>query len=214
MFVLHHSPSVANQFLADMRDVHIQKDSMRFRKNLERVGEILAYEISKKMEYVHRTVHTPLGYAETKMLKEQPVLVCVLRAGLPFYQGFLNFFDEAENSFIGAYRSKPTTTHDFDIELHYLTSPNIEGKTVIIIDPMLATGRSFVKTYQALLQHGKPEKLHIAAVIASEQGLKYIQENLPPHELWVGDVDKDLNEKYYIIPGLGDAGDLAFGSKL
>ena len=214
MFILHHTPSVANHFLADLRDVHVQKDSMRFRKNLERVGEILAYEISKKMDYVSRTVTTPLGVAETKLLKQQPVLACILRAGLPFYQGFLNVFDEAENSFIGAYRSKPTENHEFEIEMHYTTSPSIEGKTLILIDPMLATGKSLVKTYQSLLKIGKPAHIHVACVIASQAGVNYLEQELPKHELWLGALDKDLNSSYYIVPGLGDAGDLAFGAKL
>jgi uracil phosphoribosyltransferase len=214
MFVLHFIPSVANHFLADLRDVHVQKDSMRFRKNLERVGEILAYEISKNMDYVTRSITTPLAGSETKLLKEQPVLVCILRAGLPFYQGFLNFFDEAENAFIGAYRSKTDKNHDFEIEMHYATSPSIEGKTVILIDPMLATGKSLVKTYESLLKVGKPARLHVACVLASQAGVDFISKELPKHELWLGALDKDLNDKFYIVPGLGDAGDLAFGAKL
>jgi uracil phosphoribosyltransferase len=214
MFILHQIPSVANHFLADLRDVHVQKDSMRFRKNLERIGEILAYEISKEAEFVNRSIVTPLATAETKLMKEQPVLVCILRAGLPFYQGFLNFFDEAENAFIGAYRGKADDKHDFEIEMHYATSPKIEGKTVILIDPMLATGKSLVKTYQALLKVGKPAHLHVACVIGSQAGVDYIKKELPPHQLWLGALDKDLNEKFYIVPGLGDAGDLAFGAKL
>lgn len=214
MFVLHHTPSVANHFLADLRDVHVQKDSMRFRKNLERIGEILAYEISKKMDYVTRNITTPLAVAETKLLKEQPVLVCILRAGLPFYQGFLNVFDEAENAFIGAYRGKTNENHDFEIEMHYATSPSIEGKTLILIDPMLATGKSLVKTYQALLKVGKPAHVHVACVIGSQAGVDYITQELPKHDLWLGALDKNLNDKFYIVPGLGDAGDLAFGAKL
>jgi uracil phosphoribosyltransferase len=214
MFILHQVTSVANHFLADMRDVHVQKDSMRFRKNLERTGEILAYEISKRMDYVQRNITTPLGVAETKLLRQQPVLVCILRAGLPFYQGFLNFFDEAESAFVGAYRSKPDENYQFEIEMHYAATPNLEGKTVILIDPMLATGRSLAKTYQSLTKFGTPAHLHVACVIGSQTGVNYLQAQLPSHDLWLGDLDKELNQKSYIVPGLGDAGDLAFGNKL
>ncbi len=214
MFILHQTTSVANHFLADLRDVHVQKDSMRFRKNLERIGEILAYEISKQMDYVNRQTTTPLGIAETKLLRQQPVLVCILRAGLPFYQGFLNFFDEAENAFIGAYRGKPDENYQFEIEMHYTATPNLEGKTLILIDPMLASGKSLAKTYHSLTQFGTPAKLHVACVIASQTGVNFLKEQLPTHQLWLGDLDKDLNSHSYIVPGLGDAGDLAFGNKL
>ncbi|NBA77126.1 uracil phosphoribosyltransferase [Emticicia sp. ODNR4P] len=214
MFILNAQNSIANQFLAEMRDITVQNDSMRFRKNMERLGEILAYEISKTLDYQPATVQTPLAEASTALLTEQPVLVAILRASLPFYQGFLNLFDQSENAFIGAYRGKHRADETFDIQMDYLACPSLEGKTVMLIDPMLATGKSLVKSYQALLQYGKPSKLIIAAAIAAPEGLAYIQEQIPEASLFVGAKDERLNEKFYIIPGLGDAGDLAYGGKL
>ena len=214
MFILNAQNSIANQFLAEMRDITVQNDSMRFRKNMERLGEILAYEISKTLDYQPATVQTPLAEASTALLTEQPVLVAILRASLPFYQGFLNLFDQSENAFIGAYRGKHRADETFDIQMDYLACPSLEGKTVMLIDPMLATGKSLVKSYQALLQYGKPVKLIIAAAIAAPEGLAYIQEQIPEASLFVGAKDERLNEKFYIIPGLGDAGDLAYGGKL
>ena len=167
MFILNAQNSIANQFIAEMRDITVQNDSMRFRKNMERLGEILAYEISKTLAYQPATVQTPLAEASTELLVEQPVLVAILRASLPFYQGFLNLFDQSENAFIGAYRGKHRADETFDIQMDYLACPSLEGKTVMLIDPMLATGKSLVKSYQALLQYGKPAKLIIAAAIAS-----------------------------------------------
>ncbi|MDI9876614.1 uracil phosphoribosyltransferase [Flectobacillus rivi] len=214
MFILNAQNSIANQFLAEMRDITVQNDSMRFRKNMERLGEILAYEISKTLDYQPAKVQTPLAEASTELLTEQPVLVAILRASLPFYQGFLNLFDKSENAFIGAYRGKHRADETFDIQMDYLACPSLEGKTVMLVDPMLATGKSLVKSYQALLQYGKPAKLIIAAAIAAPEGLAYIQEQIPEASLFIGAKDERLNEKFYIIPGLGDAGDLAYGGKL
>jgi uracil phosphoribosyltransferase len=214
MFVLTHQNSVANHFLAELRDKNIQKDRSKFRHNLERLGEILAYELSKNLSFHSEKVVTPLGTAHTQLLVELPVLVCVMRAGLPFYQGFLTIFDQSESAFIGAFRGKPKPNHDFEIEMHYIALPDLTAKPLIIIDPMLATGKSVVSTYHALLQYGTPESVHIAAVIGSRDGIHHISKELPHANLWLGDVDEELNHKYYIIPGLGDAGDLAFGTKL
>lgn len=214
MFILNAQNSIANQFLAEMRDITVQNDSMRFRKNMERLGEILAYEISKTLDYQPAKVQTPLAEASTELLIEQPVLVAILRASLPFYQGFLNLFDKSENAFIGAYRGKHRADETFDIQMDYLACPSLEGKTVMLVDPMLATGKSLVKSYQALLQYGKPSKLIIAAAIAAPEGLAYIQEQIPEASLFIGAKDERLNEKFYIVPGLGDAGDLAYGGKL
>jgi len=206
--------SVFSQFMAEIRDVEIQKDSMRFRRNLERVGEIMAYEISKKLEYTHQSVTTPMGVAECSVLKNQPVIATILRAGLPLHQGLLNYFDRAENTFISAYRVHHDDDDEFDVEVEYLASPDLQGKTVILCDPMLATGSSMVLAYQALLERGRPAQVHVAAVIASEQGIRRVQDNLPADTtIWVGAVDKELTSRAYIVPGLGDAGDLAYGSK-
>ncbi|MEA5139632.1 uracil phosphoribosyltransferase [Arcicella rigui] len=214
MFILSSNNSIANHFIAELRDVQIQKDAMRFRRNMERLGEVLAYEISKILVYEKTEVQSPLAIAETELLSNQPVLVTILRASLPFHQGFINVFDKAENAFIGAYRGKHRADEGFDVEMDYIASPDLTNKTVILIDPMLATGKSLLKSYQALLNHGKPNKLIIASAITAPEGLAYLQENIPDAEIFVGTVDKFLNEKYYIVPGLGDAGDLAFGLKL
>lgn len=206
--------SVFSQFMAEIRDVAIQKDSMRFRRNLERVGEIMAYEISKKLEYKHQSVTTPMGVSECSVLKNQPVIATILRAGLPLHQGFLNYFDQAENTFISAYRIHHDDDDEFDVEVEYLASPDLQGKTVILCDPMLATGSSMVLAYKALLERGRPAQVHVAAVIATEQGICRVQDNLPADTtIWVGAVDKELTSRAYIVPGLGDAGDLAYGSK-
>jgi uracil phosphoribosyltransferase len=214
MYTLTSSPSVACQFIAELRDIRIQQDSMRFRKNMERLGELLAYEISKGMIYERSSVTTPLGKSETWALLEQPVLATVLRAGLPLFQGFMNFFDKAESAFIGAYRSTPDAQYAFDIELSYIAAPNLNNKTLILIDPMLATGKSIVKAWEALLRYGQPQQTHIVAAIASRQGVEYVTTHLPNCQLWVGAVDEEMNHKSYIVPGLGDAGDLAFGEKI
>jgi uracil phosphoribosyltransferase len=214
MFVLSETPSIASQFLSELRDRNIQTDSMRFRTNLRRLGNILAYELSKNLEYKAVEIETPLMKTNVLQLDEQVVLVSVLRASLPFYQGFLDFFDKAENGFIGAYRQEGNKD-DLEINLGYYASPNLEGKTLVIVDPMLATGKSFIKSLESLFINGKPRKIHIAAVVAAPEGLAYIKENLSiPHQVWIGALDQGLNEQAYIIPGLGDAGDLAFGPKL
>jgi uracil phosphoribosyltransferase len=204
--------SIANQFIAELRSDEIQKDSMRFRRNMERLGEILAYEISKTLIYHTQTVRTPLGSIPIEMMPMQPVLATVLRAGLPFHQGFLNYFDKAESAFAGAYRTSEDPS--FEIRMDYLSCPDINGKTLIIIDPMLATGKSVLKTYEALLHYGKPASLCIASVISSQKGIDFLKTNLPDHSMWSIAVDGQLNSQSYIIPGLGDAGDLSYGVKI
>lgn len=206
--------SVFNQYMAEIRDVKVQTDSMRFRRNLERVGEIMALEISKTLAYESRLITTPLGVSECSVLVSQPVLATILRAGLPMHQGFLNYFDRAENTFVSAYRMHHNDDDDFDVEVEYLASPDLEGKTVILCDPMLATGSSMVLAYKALLDRGTPGHIHVATVIASEQGIDFVQQNMPANTtIWTGAVDKELTPRSYIVPGLGDAGDLAYGSK-
>jgi len=211
---LSQQHSVFNQYMAEIRDVSVQIDSMRFRRNLERVGEIMAYEISKTLDYETHTVTTPLGVSECRVLVSQPVLATILRAGLPLHQGFLNYFDHAENTFISAYRIHHNDDDAFDVEVEYLASPELEGKTVILCDPMLATGSSMVLAYKALLSRGVPRHIHVATVIASEQGVQFVEQNMPDETtMWTGAVDKELTPRSYIVPGLGDAGDLAYGSK-
>ena len=207
--------SIFNQFIAEIRDVHIQTDPLRFRKNIERIGEIFAYEISKRINYVTKDVTTPLGVARVNVPESLPILATILRAGLPLHQGLLNYFDKSGNAFISAYR-KYIDKKDFVIEFEYIASPSLEGKVVILSDPMLATGSSLEISYQALLQKGKPKHVHLVAVIASQAGVDYVMKNLPSGNctLWVGGIDKELNYKSYIVPGLGDAGDLAYGEKL
>lgn len=216
MFILNSIDSIAHQFLADIRDIDIQKDRLKFRKNLERLGEIMAYEISKTLEYGDFEVETPLKKTKVKKLKNSPVLISVLRAALPFYQGFINYFDTSDSGFVGAYRKEENPEKkEIEIDFLYQAAPNLEGKEVILIDPMLATGKSFVKTVQHLLLNGKPKLIHIACIIASPEGVSFIEENLNiPFKLWIGALDESLNEKFYIVPGLGDAGDLSFGNKL
>ena len=214
MHTLDDSPSLFSQLLAEIRDVGIQQDRMRFRRNLERIGEIFAYEISKVLEYSPKDVKTPLGAAPVNSLREQPVIASILRAGLPLHQGLLNYFDQAENTFISAYRKHHGTSDDFDVEIEYLSSPQLDGRIVILCDPMLATGSSMVLAYQAMLQRGTPRHTHVVAIIASRQGVAFALENLPENvTLWVGAVDPDLTSRGYIVPGLGDAGDLAYGTK-
>lgn len=206
--------SIFGQFMAEIRDVNIQNDSMRFRRNLERVGELIAYEISKVLEYQSRPVTTPLGVSDCNVLAEQPVLATILRAGLPLHQGLLNYFDQAENTFISAYRLHHANDDAFDVEVEYLASPDLEDKTVILCDPMLATGSSMVLAYKALLERGTPRHIHVATVIASDQGIRFLREHMPAETtIWTGAVDGELTPRSYIVPGLGDAGDLAYGSK-
>ena len=214
MFTLTDNNSIAHQFLAELRHIDWQTDSYRFRRNLERLGEILAYEISKTFNYLAHDVPTPLGTKETAMPKQMPVLATILRAGLPMYQGFLNFFDQAESAFIGAYRGEYAEDNSFDIVQGYTATPNLQNSTLIMIDPMLATGKSLHSVYQSLLYHGTPSNVHIACAIASKNGIDYLKKHIPKAKIWAGDVDDLLDEKSYIIPGLGDAGDLAFGQKI
>jgi len=207
-------PSVFSQFMAEIRDEAVQTDSMRFRRNLERVGEIMAYEISKTLDFEAQTVTTPLGNAECNVFVSQPVLATILRAGLPLHQGFLNYFDRAENTFVSAYRIHHNDEDAFDVEVEYLASPDLGDKTVILCDPMLATGSSMLLAYKALLERGRPRHVHVATVIASEQGIRFLQQNMPIETtIWTGAVDRELTSRAYIVPGLGDAGDLAYGSK-
>lgn len=207
--------SVFNQFIAEIRDVSIQTDPLRFRKNIERIGEIFAYEISKHLDYVPREVTTPLGVANVNVPSSFPILATILRAGLPLHQGLLNYFDKSGNAFISAYR-KYIGQKDFVIEFEYIASPSLENKVVILSDPMLATGSSLEISYHALLQKGKPRHVHLAAIIASKAGVDYVMNHLPSENctLWVGAIDEGLNDHSYIVPGLGDAGDLAYGEKL
>jgi uracil phosphoribosyltransferase len=206
--------TVFSQFMSEIRDINIQKDSLRFRRNLERVGEIFAYEISKTLDFEKRSVRTPLGVSECQVLAMQPVLATILRAGLPLHRGLLNYLDRAENCFISAYRLHHGDDDAFDVEVEYLASPDLNGKTVILCDPMLATGASMVLAYRALLERGTPARIHVVAVIASEQGIQFVCDHLPEETtIWVGDIDSDLTSRSYIVPGLGDAGDLAYGSK-
>jgi len=207
--------SVLKHYLKEIRSVKIQKDSMRFRRNMERIGEIMAYEISKQLRYKAEDVKTPLGIASTEVIDEKIVIATILRAGLPFHTGFLNYFDGAENAFVSAYR-KYKDALKFDIFIEYIASPNLDGKTLIITDPMLATGGSMELAYGALLTKGKPAHIHIATVISSQVAIDYISDHFPEVKttVWAAAIDPELNEHSYIIPGLGDAGDLAFGEKL
>jgi uracil phosphoribosyltransferase len=221
MFVFAQTSSIANQYVAELRNQQLQADRLRFRRNLERLGELMAYEISKTMVYHNHTVQTSLGRADAQVLARQPVLATILRAGLPFHQGFLNCFDQADNAFAGAYRGyRPVAgtdadhTTEFDIEMDYIASPDLSGRTLILTDPMLATGRSLEKVYHALLRYGTPAQTHIAAVLASPEGIRHVQQQLPQCHLWLGAIDSHLNDHFYIVPGLGDAGDLAFGEKV
>lgn len=212
---LAENNSILNQYIKEIRSVDIQHDSMRFRRNLERIGEIMSYEISKGMDYNAEEVKTPLGHAPVNVISEKVVISTILRAGLPFHQGFLNYFDGAENAFVSAYR-KYKDALKFEIFIEYIASPDVTGKTLIITDPMLATGSSMELAYGALLTKGKPAKVHFASVIASQQAIDYLCGNFANSDItvWVADIDPILNDHSYIVPGLGDAGDLAFGDKL
>ena len=212
--IINHKNSIFNQFISEIRDINIQKDSMRFRRNIERMGEIMAYEISKTLAYEEKEVTTPLGIANVSLLKQQPVIGTILRAGLPLHQGVLNYFDKAENAFVSAYR-KHHKDGTFNISLEYLASPELTDRDLILCDPMLATGSSIVDTYKFLLQRGKPKHTHIVAIIASAEGVEFVKKHLPEEvTLWIGAVDDELTAQAYIVPGLGDAGDLAYGTKI
>jgi len=210
--VLTKQNSAANHFLAEIRDKDLQQDRMRFRRNLERLGEIFAYEISKTLTYVPAEIETPLGIAETSLLSEQPVLATVLRAGIPMHQGMLNVFDQADCAFIGAYR-KTKKSGTFEIRKEYVSTVNLDNRTLILIDPMLATGKTVVLTCKELLDDFAIKSLIVVSAIASEEGITHAQAFLPQAQLWVGNIDSELTSKAYIVPGLGDAGDLAYGMK-
>lgn len=212
--VLGANNSIFNQYIAEIRDVKVQNDSMRFRRNMERMGEIMAYEISKTLNYESREITTPLGVTNVSVPNEQPVIATILRAGLPLHQGILNYFDKGLNAFISAYR-RHHKDGSFDIHVEYLSAPEINDKTLILCDPMLATGASMVLAYQAMLKRGKPRHTHIVTIIASSEGLDYARKHLPENvTFWCGAVDEELTAQSYIVPGLGDAGDLAFGHKI
>jgi len=212
IYVLSKNNSIARTFIAELRDEQIQKDAMRFRKNMERLGAFFAYEISKTLKYKEVETQTPLGIATSSVLEQQPVLATILRAGLPMHQGLLGVFDQAESAFITAYR-KTKKNGDFVIQMEHISAPDLEGKTVILADPMLATGLSIVLCAKELINTYKIEKLHIVAAIASAEGVKHVRANLPKADLWLGAIDDEMTSKSYIVPGLGDAGDLAYGVK-
>jgi uracil phosphoribosyltransferase len=215
---IHHigeNNSVLNTFIAEIRDHKIQKDSLRFRRNIERIGEILSYELSKNLSYSVVDVETPLGQKKVQLPYNDLVLCSILRAGLPLHQGLLNYFDKAENAFISAYRHHPKDKDEFEIVVEYFASPKIDNKTLLLADPMLATGQSLVAVYEAIKKYGTPKELHIIVVIGSREGVDFIEKKFPKNtHLWIATIDDELNSKGYIIPGLGDAGDLAFGEKL
>lgn len=212
IYDLSKNNSIARTFIAEMRDEQIQKDAMRFRKNMERLGAFFAFEISKTLKYKEVETQTPLGIANSSILVQQPVLATILRAGLPMHQGMLNVFDQAESAFITAYR-KSKKNGDFIIQMEHISAPDLEGKTVILVDPMLATGLSVVLCAKQLISAYKIDKLHIVAAIASAEGVKHVRANLPKADLWLGAIDDEMTSKSYIVPGLGDAGDLAYGVK-
>lgn len=213
--ILSEQTSILNQYIAEIRDKHIQQDRIRFRRNMERIGEFFAYEISKTLTYKQTVTETVLAEAQTLTLAEQPVISTILRAGLPLHTGILNVFDGAQNAFVSAFR-KHHKDNTFEIQIEYLSSPSLEDKVLILTDPMLATGSSMVLAYKALLSKGKPKHTHIVAVIASKAGVEYVRKHMPDNNytLWLAAVDEELTAHSYIVPGLGDAGDLAFGEKL
>ena len=216
---VHHlseKNSILNHFLAEIRDVNVHDDRLRFRKNIERIGEIMAYEISKSLQYATASVQTPLGVSDIPLIADQVVLATILRAGLPFHQGFLEIFDKAENAFVSASRKYNSDHTHFEIVVEYLSSPSIEGKTLVIADPMLATCGSLDWAYRTLLERGEPAKVHVACVIASQKGIEIGQSIFPKEKttIWAAAIDPGLNDRAYIVPGLGDAGDLAYGEKI
>lgn len=215
---IHHlseKNSVLNHFLGEIRDQNIQKDRLRFRRNIERIGEIMAYEMSKELDYKSWEISTPLGLKKSSEINAKIVICSILRAGLPLHNGFLNYFDGAENGFISAYRFHTNNDTDFEIKVEYDAISDINDANLILVDPMLATGQSIVAVFNKLISKGLPKEIHLAVVIAAPEGIKYLESHLPDNcHLWIASIDERLNEKNYIIPGLGDAGDLAFGSKL
>ena len=216
--IIHHigkNNSILNKFIAEIRDVSIQKDSLRFRRNIERIGEILGYELSKFIEYNNKNITTPLGTKSINLPANKMVICSILRAGLPLHQGLLNYFDDAENAFISAYRHHPNKDDNFEIVVEYFAAPSIKGKTLLLADPMLATGQSLVAVYEAIKKQRTINEVHIVSVIGSVEGINFIKSSFPENtHLWIAAIDDELNSKGYIVPGLGDAGDLAFGTKL
>jgi uracil phosphoribosyltransferase len=212
--VLGQTNSIFNQFLSELRDQEIQSDRMRFRRNLERIGEIFAYEISKELAYEEKEVITPLGMAKMNLLKDQPLLATILRAGLPLHQGMLNYFDQANNGFVSAYR-KYDKEEDFVIKLDYVSAPSVKDTVLIVSDPMLATGGSLIASIKGLIEKGDPRIIHVVSVLASHEGIENLKKTFSRKKLtiWTGAIDDELTAKAYIVPGLGDAGDLAFGNK-
>ena len=212
---LSEGNSILNHFLGQIRNVNVHNDSMRFRRNIERIGEIMAYELSKELHYKSVEIQTPLGIKNTTEIKDQLVLCSVLRAGLPLHLGFLNYFDNAENGFVSAYRHHPNNDDYFDILVQYQAIADINNKNLLLVDPMLATGQSIVSVFNKLMEKGTPKEIHIAVVIAAPEGIAHLEEHLPKNcHLWVASLDEKLSEHSYIVPGLGDAGDLAYGEKL
>ena len=209
------TPSLVSRYMLELRDITIQHDPMRFRRNLDRIGEVMAYEISKTLDYTEVEITTPLGQCKCRQVADKVVLATILRAGLPLHHGFLNYFDRAENAFVSAYRRYKEKGDSFDVLVEYLASPSIEGKTLILVDPMLATGSSMELAYRAMLTKGTPAKIHVASVIASRKGVDYVKSCFPEDKttVWVGAIDEKVNAHSYIVPGLGDAGDLAYGEK-
>lgn len=215
IFHLLDQNTIANKFVAQLRDVNIQKDSMRFRRNIERIGEILGYELSKTLDYKPEEIESPLGIATINHPSDELVICSILRAGIPLHMGLLNYFDQAQNSFISAYRHHPNQDEKFEIKVEYLASPSIDGKILVLADPMLATGQSFVNVYKAIKKVGTPKEIHIVSVIAAQEGIDYLTGELPANtKMWVGTIDQKLDKYGYIVPGLGDAGDLCFGEKM
>ena len=213
--ILSENNSVLNHFLGQIRNVNVHNDSMRFRRNIERIGEIMAYELSKELHYTDVEIQTPLGIKKTTEIKDQLVLCSILRAGLPLHIGFLNYFDSAENGFVSAYRYHPNNDAYFEIKVEYQAIADINNKNLLLIDPMLATGQSIVAVFNRLMERGTPKEIHIAVTIAAPEGIAYLEKHLPHNcHLWIAALDEKLDEKSYIVPGLGDAGDLAFGEKL
>ena len=213
MHILSNEVSLVNSWINELRNVEVQTDRMKFRRNMERIGEIAAFEISKKMDYKEMEITTPLDKIKVKEIAVQPVITTILRAGVPLFQGVLNYFDKADCGFVAAYRKHDMNDY-FSIKQDYLTCPNIEGRPLIVADPMLATGASLIEALKDLLTHGKPAQIHIVAAIASRQGAEAIRTAYPEAQIWIGTIDEELTSKGYITPGLGDAGDLSFGEKL
>jgi uracil phosphoribosyltransferase len=211
--ILSQQSSIVSEFLRELRDKDIQKDRAKFRNNIERIGQIAAYELSKELEYGIQFTQSPLGIAQVKKLKEQPIIATILRAGLPLQKGISDMFDQADLAYISAYR-KHTSETDFNIILEYVATPDINERVLIICDPMLATGRSLVQTYEAFMERGTPKKVYLVSVIGSQQGVDYVTKHIPNADLWIGVIDEKLDKHGYIVPGLGDAGDLSFGEKL